>query len=169
MKCPHCSSTNTVRPSAAVDQGSSSHIGIGASTGGATIGVGFSRSLEAKKARSLMAEEAESEVAYMYSLRTHADSIAFLIFILVLLGCFYLLWWVIGIPSDLGSPVANILGAIFWVLFPFVAAIFCVVVCQMKLESVGGKFGNFLNRSQSKSVPIYKSWMCRKCGNSFKV
>jgi hypothetical protein len=93
MRCPYCKSESVVRPSVAADQGSSSHLGVGIASGGLGIGLGASRTKEAKKARELDRKESDENFEADVTLSDKRGGLAFF---LTTASLYYLEYWIIG-------------------------------------------------------------------------
>lgn len=161
MQCPHCKSTDTVRPNAAFDQGSSSHVGLGLSSDGAVVGVGLSKTKEAKKARDLMYKESSENLGADES---NADKQTQAMGGLLTVLMYFILFGVIGFRWEGygDSFFLSILMLALWVIGPLLVSFLIAQYFGNKLKENSDYWNNVEKRSVSY-------WMCRSCGKDFKI
>ncbi len=160
--CPNCKSTNTVRPNAAFDQGSSSHIGVGVSSNGAMLGAGLSKTKEAKKARDLMTKEFNEN---LNADNSNAQAVSAVAGISTMLGSYYILFFVIGYNwgGDGDSIILSLLILALYIIIPIAFYVMVMEYVRNMLETRG----LFWSRSYKSGSVHY--WMCRQCGSEFKI
>lgn len=163
MECPVCKSTNVVKPSVAVDQGSSAHVGIGVSSGGVGVGVGSSTTREARKARDLAYKELKENIGADESLTDKVEQISIISTVAVF---YYIMFGIIGYNWEGygDSFFISIFVLLLYCVIPFIAA-FLVYYYALeayidKLRERGGRWTKTRNKVQY--------WMCRSCGSTFQ-
>jgi len=159
MQCPSCKSENVVRPGVAADQGSSSHIGVGLASGGVGVGLGASRTKEAKKARELQSKEFNENMGADESI---SQQIGYATTFLTMIALYYLEFWIIGYNWEgYGDSFFLSIAVLFlYIVVPIILATLVGMYVTEKLESKGGKWSDIRKRS-------VKYWMCRSCGQTF--
>lgn len=161
MQCPYCKSSNVVKPNVAADQGSSSHLGFGISSGGMGIGIGTSKTKEARKARDLASKEFYENAGADESL---AQKIGVSLFFLFLSLMYYLIFWIIGYNWEGygDSFLLSVFVLSIYVIFPIVPSVFLAAFITKILERKGDKWSKIMKNSVSY-------YMCRSCGQNFKI
>lgn len=159
MQCPYCKSENVVRPSVAADQGSSSHLGVGIASGGVGIGLGASRTKEAKKAREIQSREFNENLGADESI---SQQIGYAVTGLSAVALYYLEFWIIGYNWEgYGDSFFLSIAVLFlYVIAPLIPAALIGTYVTEKLESKGGRWSDIKKRSVTY-------WMCRSCGQTF--
>lgn len=161
MQCPYCKSSNVVRPDVANDQGSSSHLGLGISSGGVGLGIGASKTKEAQKARALASKEFFDNAGADES---RAQKVGISIFFLLSAALYYIEFSAIGYNwSGYGdSFFLSIFVLGVYVVAPIIISAFLAIYIIKNLERKDDKWSRIVKNRISY-------WMCRSCGQTFKV